>query len=135
MKKTDLAYIAGIVDGEGCIQAWSGTSKKEGLKRYNINVIIDMSEKSALELAQALWGGRIYNYPPREGCKAISRWQVSGQKAEVMIRAIKPYLLVKRAQAEIALRLLNIHPRGKHYTPMERFLQEIDARALKELKK
>ena len=134
MKRTDLAYIAGIIDGEGCISVWSVASKKDGAKRHNIGVILDMSEKPAIELAQALFGGRIYHYPPRGHSKPISRWQVSGEKAEIMLRAIKPYLLVKRAQAEVALRLLSIHPRGRHYTPMERFLQEIDAKALKELK-
>ena len=136
MKKTDLAYIAGIIDGEGSIIAQRSTSKKGQLKRYNIIVVVNMTDTSAIELIRALFGGRFYKYLPRRSeRKAITRWQVSGQEAEVILRAIKPYLLVKRAKAEVALRLLNIHPRGKRYTPMERFLQEADARAIKELSK
>ena len=59
----------------------------------------------------------------------------TGEKAGILLQAIIPYLLVKKAQAEVALRLLGVHPRYKRYTAMERFLQEADAKAIKVLNK
>ena len=136
MKRTDLAYIAGIVDGEGSIYPDFHLSKK-GVTRCNIAVSVNMTDKSALELVKALFGGKIRCQPraKHKDWKPEFIWKVSGEKAQIILKAIKPYLLTKRAQAEVALRLLEIHQRYKRYSPMERFLQEADAKALKVLNK
>ena len=134
-KKVELAYIAGILDGEGSIYTdphWS----KQGLTRYNIVVDVRMTDKSALEFIQALFGGRIHCAKrAKQNWKSELQWKVSGERACEVLLAIKPYLLTKRAQAELALKLLEIHQRYKRYTPMERFLQEANALAIKRLNK
>ena len=136
MKRTDLAYIAGIIDGEGSIYTDRHPSKK-GLARYNIVVSVGMTDKSALEFIQVFFGGKIrcQNRAIHKNWKPELIWKVSGEKAQIVLKAIKPYLLTKRAQAEVALRLLEVHPRYKRYSAMERFLQEADALAIKVLNK
>lgn len=133
VKKSDLAYIAGIIDGDGYIGVTLHRSK-QSLTHFDITVEIEMRDKQPIQLAQALFGGNIYHRPPR---KRVSQehwhWRLTGEQAIAMLKAIRLYLLVKRPQAELALRVMNVHPKYKHYTPMERFLQEADALALRKL--
>jgi len=135
MKRTDLAYIAGIIDGEGCIRAQIWESKNK-LARYNTIVTVEMVDKTPLQFIQNLFGGRINKHTSKISERKLRwRWQVTGKEAEQLLVAVKPYLLTKKAQAEIGLRVLRDHPRYQRYTPMERFLQEADAKAIKELNK
>lgn len=132
MKRVDLAYIAGIIDGEGCICPVSRTSHLG--RRYNIELTVEMTDRTAIDFIQAIVGGNIYHkLPEDENHKESWRWIAKGEKAKAILKVIKPFLLVKRGHAELALRLLTIHERYQRYTPMERFLQEADALAIKKL--
>lgn len=138
MKRTDLAYIAGLIDGEGCISANHRGLTKDGLQFYNIYIQIVMTDRGPLELMEALYGGKIYARQSSKrkygNYKMPYHWQVCGEKAYKLLMDIKPYLIAKRPQAEVAFRILKVHPRWRRYTPMERFLQEIDAKELHDLK-
>jgi hypothetical protein len=133
-KETDLAYIAGIIDGEGCITSKLHCSKN-GLKRYDIHVGVDMAKIEPLQFIQAVFGGEIHpRRPSKRGKKEHWVLRYTGGKAAEVIEALLPYLLLKRPQAELALRVLKAHPiKYHHYTPIERFLQEADALAIRVL--
>ena len=136
MNKTDLAYIAGLVDGEGSIYTSYQPSRVQELPRYNVGIAIQMADKEPLAFLQSLFGGRIIlRKKMSENRKPLYYWRLTNFQAQPLLEAIKPYLLVKRAQAEIALRMLNAHKKWRHYSPIERFLQEADALAIKELNK
>jgi len=95
-----------------------------------------MTDKSALEFIQAVFGGKINPLNrANKNWKPELMWKVSGERAQDVIKAIKPYLLTKRAQAELALKLLEVHQRYQRYSPVERFLQEANALAIKQLNK
>ena len=132
-KRTDLAYIAGLIDGEGCITVKQHRSKA-GLTRFDISVEVAMVANQPVQLIQALFGGNIYHRPPNNRGKLdYSKIMLSGEKAATMLKLILPYLLVKKPQAELALRVVNAHPKYQRYTLVERFLQEADALAIKTL--
>ena len=135
-KKTDIAYIAGIIDGEGSIYTKPQLPRKESLISYDIVLEIRMADKEALELIQAVLGGKINcRKPLKKNWKPTFQWKVSGRTAQEILKLIKPYLLVKRSRAELALKILGLHPRYKRYSPMERFLQKADVLAMKQLNK
>lgn len=119
---TILAYAAGIVDGEGCIN--SNGIKPESNKLGSIRVAVSNTDRRVIEWLQENFGGSIYDYPQTEKRNYYS-WQVFCKKAELFLRAICPYLIIKQEQAEVAIELRNLKRkreecgRGKSLTTEE----------------
>ena len=104
MKKTDLAYMAGMIDGDGSIVISTNKSRKSlagQMKACACN-----SNKDVLLFMQLHFGGYIcasnshLKYPWQ---KPQYQWTVASQKALVFLEAISPFLRIKKAQAEIAM--------------------------------
>jgi len=135
MKRTDLAYVAGLIDGEGCITT-SRQANKSGSVYHTIILHVEMADREPLEFAQTTLGGKIYHRGIRSNWgKPHWCWRASGEEVTRIIKPLLPYLILKRPQAVIALRIYDSHPKFKHLTATERFLQEANAKALVELKK
>jgi hypothetical protein len=101
LNETEKAYLAGIIDGEGCV----GLGVR--LKKYITPTlqITNTDERLMLWLVEHC-GGKVYprlaeGRPTR---KPSWLWSVAGQKARTVIETAQPYLVLKAAQAEIVLR-------------------------------
>lgn len=96
MLPTEAAYVAGIVDGEGCF-----VLSRVG-DRFNVSLEVSNTDRRLLEVCQAFTGiGAIYDRP-RSG-KLNHRPQFmwsSGSRADLaaVIPQIMPYLVGKRAE-------------------------------------
>ena len=102
---SDLAYVAGFIDGEGCITL---VPHKPGGKRrdgYTLRVLITNTNKPVLVWIQSLFGGYLGQRVRRSRNHKIS-WElcVGSGYAEYMIQQIYPWLKMKKAQAEIGLK-------------------------------
>lgn len=105
MKPTDLAYFAGIFDGEGCIVIHNQKHQcKSGVISTNSHIEINFGNVNEwiVRLFQFNFGGSIYSekHFPRQ---TLWRWQCASKIAYEFLQIITPYLKLKRAQAEIAL--------------------------------
>lgn len=109
-----LSYLAGIIDGEGCLRI--NKMKPENLQhnrskaksaRYAAYVCVGMTFKQVSELLTTVLGGslreeRILNR------RSIWRWTVSGRQIVInALEAVFPYLIVKKSQAELLFELIN----------------------------
>ena len=119
MKQTDLAYLAGIFDADGTI----------GIKRstYAIRVTGDSSQptfserihirqvdRQALELLSETFGGNIgVEKPSAPGGKPLFRWGQTDRKAAAALKAMLPYLRIKKRQAENCLHLRTLKEKSK----------------------
>jgi len=112
IRTIDLAYIAGIVDGE----AYIGIKKTKAYKcqdrvtpGYHARIQVRMIDESAIQFVAKTFDGRYY----KEKSNSINRrplfcFQASDRKAEKILSSLYPYLKVKRknAKAVLALRIL-----------------------------
>jgi hypothetical protein len=93
----DLAWAAGFFDGEG----WIGMTRTA---KGGFSIVATATQKQIGPLAklQSMFGGAIHDKGDKrkDGC---SFWSVSSALAETFLRAVLPYLVVKKEQAEIAL--------------------------------
>lgn len=107
-KTNDYAYAAGIIDGEGCIQI-----RKTAVKRiidgfaYSLTILVNMCDGEALDFLFGKFGGSIYrtkNY--EDGIKKLPvyRWEIRTKKAAEFLKRLVPFLRIKKAQAELAIR-------------------------------
>lgn len=91
-KITDLAYIAGYIDGEGCIR-WGASSPRISIQSCNPH---------PLRFVQSLFSQaevRLQNRRTKRN-KPVYRLEYSGINCINLIQSITPYLIEKKDQAE-----------------------------------
>lgn len=104
MKKTDIAYMAGIVDGEGCIGIHKSGKKPNGNPNYFLRVTIGICNEYIPNLFRFNFGGRLDFYPSKHmNWSPQWRWTVSHEQAANCLRILLPYLRLKRQEAELGL--------------------------------
>jgi len=113
LRKTLLSYIAGFVDGEGCITIIKhNTHSKAGGKspHYQSAVAIAMTDPRVLEIIQKNFGGSLRKRDKsaswkKKHWKQVYHWSIVAQQAIPFIKAIRPYLILKAEEADIAIEL------------------------------
>jgi hypothetical protein len=92
MRDTDIAYLAGIIDGEGSIGMSSGGA---GIRRFVIEV--KMTDEMTIRLLHAAFGGNVITRTPANPLwKPLWRWRVTGTAARQAYQQLCPYLRIKR---------------------------------------
>jgi hypothetical protein len=103
MTKTELAYYAGLMDGEGSIGIAKHKSKtcKRGVT-LELNVQISMSDPLLLKDLKATFGGSI---TPVKHSQRLQMWHwcIVSRKAAAFLQTIFPYLRLKKYRAQLAL--------------------------------
>jgi hypothetical protein len=101
-----LAYMAGLVDGEGtiCIFPYYGRQAKYplGYRRYKPVLAVTNTNRLMIEWIVEHFGGivrRVRRY--RREHKQVYRWECAHTQAVEALVAIRPFLLVKREQADL----------------------------------
>jgi hypothetical protein len=122
MKKIELAYIAGVLDSDGCftIRVDTWRTRVHGHSPSSQEVIsIVQCEREAVDLARKLFGGTItIQKQKNEKHRPMFRWRCSTKQAEKACKVLLPYLRIKKRQAEIILESRRIKQRG-HYANTE----------------
>jgi hypothetical protein len=102
---TDWAYLAGFIDGEGCI----GSSRSRD-RWYPRLTITQADQMFLLELYKLFGVGRFTYRKPTVKNKATGfsgQWSIrSSPSIKWILEGVLPYLRLKKTQAEVALRLL-----------------------------
>jgi hypothetical protein len=115
-----LAYMAGIVDGEGTITVRCSSSyifQAELLVSSTSQVLIgwidEHFEGGLSRTVSTNVVGRPRNWKP------CMRWQLNGQKALPLVKDMFPYLVIKKHHAELFIEFLETCSPGKGKMPTE----------------
>jgi len=110
----DLAYAAGIIDGEGSI--YIGFGSERGRRNYRTIIEVANTKLELLFWLRDRFGGSV---PPtcRKGpslrARPVWRWTLAGLAPITrMLEGILPYLVLKRAQAVLALEFAATKEKG-----------------------
>jgi hypothetical protein len=117
MEVAILAYIAGIVDGEGsimiqrqCSESFMAQRAERGCfhPHYAVGVRIGMCERVALDLiVDELGIGKVMEEKPYHHKRPMFRWMIRAKEDVVkFLQLILPYLRVKKKQAELAIKFM-----------------------------
>src|SRR5439155_2573915 len=98
LKDTERAYLAGILDGEGCISIQRRTHLGPHKPIYALYVgIYNTSPALKAWLDSRLPGIAIYRHDRRNGRKPCFHWMLSGnRRVIVFLREIAPYLVINK---------------------------------------
>lgn len=141
---TVLAYLAGFIDGEGCIRINRRQPRAgEVSDIYQVHVEAEQVSRDPLDLLSRTYGGSVTvnrrNSRANANWQDTYRWQLYAFQAVRCIQDLLPYLRGKRPQAEVCLRFAAMtrsrtggpggsRPRDARVTgQMERLFQECRA--------
>ena len=100
----DRAWIAGLLEGEGSFVANRG-----GRSSYPV-IKVEMCEQEVIERAARLFDTRVWFVPPgTEGWRPTYVAQIAGHRAAEWMRAVRPYMGLRRTAA-IDAALSAYHP-------------------------
>jgi hypothetical protein len=121
--KVQWSYLAGIIDGEGCIscfKAWIVQRNKKNLQRpaneqrfywqYQFTVTITNTDLSLMKWLVVTFGGSYRGtYATTEKHKGRYEWSPKGQgHHKKILLGILPYILMKRKQAILGLKYIDL---------------------------
>lgn len=136
MTREELAYAAGLIDGEGCIGAYN--TRTTGEKRaafYQLTLRVGMKHPGPIIFLYKLFGFGRHISKTKYG--PVFVWQARNRQAEAVLRLLLPYLIEKKAQAKLALQFGEFRraqrasvKSGVRYTPdmiveRDRFVTEL----------
>ncbi len=110
MIDTELAYLAGIIDGEGCF--FIGLFKTKATKfllNYQTYIKISNNEKSLIDWVHEKAGATNIQQERLTRKSSVNRScyssQITGATLDALLPKIYPYLIIKRRQCEIMIKM------------------------------
>ena len=96
--KEDLIWLAGFVDGEGCV-SWTHRHKRPP-DSFRFEIRVANTDLMVLEWIHQRFGGRLYKLGGRVRLSHLNwkpsfQWCIAGNKAKELYAELKPYLKIK----------------------------------------
>jgi hypothetical protein len=115
--KTDLAWAAGFFDGEGCVAV--GRNKKNNSQKpwwFHVSVALVCTNKPAIEkflnIAEI---GSLNKRKRTKTNKLTWAWRASLTNSKEFLEKLLPYLIIKKEEVKLAIKLSNSMKRGGNY--------------------
>lgn len=115
VRDVDLAYLAGLIDGEGTIaieRRFAGVPAKN--LRYTMKVDIQMSDRPAIDHVATLFQRSVWTKKPSDNMRKTAyrvTWQA--RLAKELLEPLVPYLILKKPQALAAIEFQQIQDRPR----------------------
>ena len=107
LTEVEKAYIAGIFDGEGCIGLSQRRDYKAGYLPYWISIQVVNTDFSILEYLKEKLGCGIHlngKENKEKNHKERRAWTSTTYKADIILKAVQPYIRIKKKQVELAIK-------------------------------
>ncbi len=105
LTKTEAAYLAGVIDGEGSIQIALRTRRKRD-RSFDLRVSVPSATVELIDwIFSRLGGSKTVYKVPGKNHRPMWRWTMSAQKASDLLEQVLPYLVLKKPHAEIGIEL------------------------------
>lgn len=98
-EKTDLAYAAGYIDGDGCFYIGTYETSNETIYEYSIQVC--SVKKGSTDWLKKTFGGNIRIKEAPGNRKVPHVWTIKGEESLKFAKAIHPYLAEKQMECSI----------------------------------
>lgn len=118
-EQTRLAYIAGLVDGEGCISIRRRAplpANKMRSPTFTLGLGVEMTDiEPVMFMAEHFDAAHLIRQRQRKPWKAINVLQLNGARAARALIDLRPYLHGKRSQADIALQFWELRGTSRQH--------------------
>ena len=94
---TKLAYIAGFVDGEGCVRIKKGTAS------YYVTFQVTNTDRKPLQMIKKIFGGKVY-FQEKGTNKTVWQYYATCNEAVDICRTLIGFSTTKKKQMELAIK-------------------------------
>lgn len=104
----ECAYLAGIIDGEGCIFIGNySCNPKTGAKHYQTLIKVTVTDLPLIEWLQSTFGGISHTRKTlsKGSRKTIHEWHATGDRVTHLCQIMMPYIIIKKRELEIMLQM------------------------------
>ena len=108
IKEVTKAYIAGFIDGEGCISITKSKRRQSSSYCYALNVIISNTNWGVLRYIQKYYGGTIVQLETRPMWIDRYALRVGTHSSHKLLKDLRKYFIVKNQQVGVALEFMKI---------------------------
>jgi hypothetical protein len=131
--ETDIAWAAGLFDGEGCVFMARQVRKDRPSRGYSLRLSMSMVHKPTIERFASIVGHGNVVVHSRERARTNARdswqWSINNAKALAVIGMLRPYLVTKATEADIATQFADVdkttYPKGGRPESVEGQLEGI----------
>ena len=110
MRNEEKAYIAGFLDGDGCLMAQL-VRRKDYIYGYQIRVSLVFYQKQNHQEILVWLKGRLKDGYIRQRNDGMAEYTIVGLKeVEKTLRLLYPHLRLKKVLARRVLKLIKVHP-------------------------
>lgn len=104
-----IAYLAGLIDGEGCFYIGNVKQGKygSGLQWHSMLKITSCDEELVVWLESTFGGAKDSRYrwtSKKKFTRPVYNWQATGAMLDYLLPLVQPYLIIKKRQCEVMLR-------------------------------
>jgi hypothetical protein len=111
MQAKNNGYLAGLIDGKGCISIFIHNSRP-GRFTTNLEISIYQADERLMKWLTFHYGGRYYPDNKDGATRPSYTWfPPRGKDRELFLLSIIPYLILKKEQALLALEYLRLGPK------------------------
>lgn len=115
----EIAYLAGIIDGEGCFYMGHVKQGRYGSGyQFHTTIKVDNTNRALIDYLNTTFGGtREYSYwknNPKH--KPVYAWYAAGMMLDYLCPRILPYLIIKKENCEVMIKMRETYkniPSGK----------------------
>ncbi len=101
IEQLDLAYAAGIFDGEGTVTILRVQNERN--PTHSLHAFVTNTDRPLLEWLRETYGGAIYAQRQQGQNRPCWQWKLTSRGAADFLALLLPYLRVKRAQAVVGI--------------------------------
>ena len=100
----ERSYIAGFFDGEGCVHIGKYMPKGRKTSSYTLHIHACNTDKGVIDYFHKTFkDGRICIRKESDRRNVLYIWEMKSQKAMAFLEIIRPFLKIKKDQADIAI--------------------------------
>lgn len=110
MELTEIAYVAGLFDGEGHCRVVAAKASKNGVRYYRAHAAIYNTDRRCLDHTKEVLGfgwvglnSRASTHKASSAKKDCYKWAVSNQRCIEFLKLIRPFVKVKGKQIDAVL--------------------------------
>jgi hypothetical protein len=117
--EVEKAYLAGIIDGEGCIYIGNfSANKKTNQCYFHTLITVTSTDESLITWLKEKFGGFIRQYTKNQmakNCKKIPyTWNLTGKAIDHVCDSVFDYIVIKKEQIKIMKQMRNTYCDTQH---------------------
>lgn len=128
LSQKELAYIAGIIDGEGHVNIVSQFTKDGKHEYFTLRISIGNTNEVMIKWLQKRLGGYVSANTKIEGCKQCYHLQLNAKKVRWLVPRILPYVIAKRQELRLlvkSFKLIQQSKRQDNFSEVKELQREI----------